>query len=85
MDAASISTGMHEGKAQKPAWILGRNPGCIGVCLLIVTVKRRENNCFLNSRCLCPLEVEFDRGAGAPGASQQVAFSSVAVAVNDHK
>lgn len=75
---------MDEGKANEAIRILGNNPGGVDVCLLVVTMKRRKDDRLVNACGFCPSQIGGDRRVGISWPSEQVAFSSVAVAVNDH-
>lgn len=70
VDASFIALGMGKGKANEAIGMLGDNPRCIGVCLLIVAVEGRENHGFINACRFGSSEVGGDRGIGVPGSCQ---------------
>jgi hypothetical protein len=84
VNLAFVALGMGEGKSDKPIGLTGDDAGGVGVGLLVVAMEGGEDYGFVNSSSSGTFEVGFHGRIGVPGACEQVSFSGVAMAIDDH-
>src|SRR5262249_13563201 len=76
--------GVHKGESIEPLSRSGNNPRNFEVRDRVVGMERCEQDRAVNARLLCTVKVLLQRRICVPRARQTVAFSRVAVTIDDH-
>jgi len=79
-----ISGWMYESKANVSIGVFSRQARHVGICCPIITMRRGENDCFIDPSSAGPRKVGLERSIRVPRVSETVPLPKVAVAVNNH-
>src|ERR1700743_2955586 len=75
---------MNKCETDQPSGMPGDDARDIAIGNVVVAMKRREDDSFLNACPACATQVRPDRGVRVPRSGHAIALAGMAVAVDDH-